>query len=248
MVVTTLLAFIVVTRKWRWPRLLAVAVVGPMLLLDTVFLGANALKLLSGGFVPLAIGAVLVFVMLTWWLGSRLIHRKSAADLPELAQAAGSLARRCSHRAAGVAVFLSADPDRVPGALLHNLKHNRVLHERNLIVSVRTAADPRVAEADRGQVRRISDDFVGVTLTYGFMETPNIPRALARLKPCGIATDPMNTSYFIGRRTIVHARRSLLPRGMDSLYIWLNRNAADPMDFFQIPPGRVVELGTQVSV
>ncbi|MDQ0465530.1 KUP system potassium uptake protein [Caulobacter ginsengisoli] len=248
MVVTTLLAFIVATRKWRWPWLLAAAVIGPMLAIDTVFLGANALKLLSGGFVPLLIGAVLVFVMLTWSRGSQLIRRKSRDDLPDLATAATSLAGRSTHRAAGTAVFLSADPDRVPGALLHNLKHNRVLHERNLIVSIRTAAEPRVTEAERAQVRRITDDFVGVILTYGFMERPNVPRALARLKPCGVATDPMTTSYFIGRRTIVHARKSLLPAGMDSLYIWLNRNAADPMDFFQIPPGRVVELGTQVSV
>lgn len=248
MVVTTSLAFIVVTRKWRWPVWAAIAVIGPMLAIDTVFLGANALKLLSGGFVPLLIGAGLFFVMATWSRGSDLIRRRVEKDTPLLEEMLPYLASRSVYRAPGTAIFLTADPTRVPGALLHNLKHNRVLHENNLIVSVRTAHDPRVGEAERAQVEVLSPDFTMVTLTFGYMEIPNVPRALAALRKHGVAMDIMSTSFFVGRRTIVHAPHSLLPPGMDKLYIWLTKNAADPIDVFRIPPGRVVEMGTQVSV
>jgi KUP system potassium uptake protein len=248
MVVTTSLAFIVVTRKWRWPVWLALAVIGPMLAIDTVFLGANALKLLSGGFVPLLIGAGLFFVMATWSRGSDLIRRRIEKDTPLLEEILPYLASRSVYRAPGTAIFLTADPTRVPGALLHNLKHNRVLHENNLIVSVRTAHDPRVDEAERARIDVLSPDFTMVTLTFGYMEIPNVPRALSALRKHGVAMDIMSTSFFVGRRTIVHAPHSLMPPGMDKLYIWLTKNAADPIDVFRIPPGRVVEMGTQVSV
>lgn len=248
MVVTTSLAFIVVTRKWRWPLWAAVAVIGPMLAIDTVFLGANALKLLSGGFVPLLIGAALVFVMATWSRGSELIRQRLEKDTPLLEEMMPYLASRSVYRAPGTAVFLTSDPTRVPGALLHNLKHNRVLHEKNLIVSVRTAQAPRVDEADRAQIQRLSADFTRIVLTFGYMEIPNVPRALGALRRSGVPMDIMNTSFFVGRRTIVHAPHSQLPPGMDKLYIWLTKNAADPIDVFHIPPGRVVEMGTQVSV
>jgi len=248
MVVTTSLAFIVVTRKWRWPIWAAIAVIGPMLAIDTVFLGANALKLLSGGFVPLLIGAGLFFVMATWSRGSDLIRRRIEKDTPLLEEMLPYLASRSVYRAPGTAIFLTADPKRVPGALLHNLKHNRVLHENNLIVSVRTAQEPRIDEADRARIEVLSPDFTMVTLTFGYMEIPNVPRALSALRKQGVVMDIMSTSFFVGRRTIVHAPHSVLPRGMDKLYIWLTKNAADPIDVFRIPPGRVVEMGTQVSV
>jgi KUP system potassium uptake protein len=131
---------------------------------------------------------------------------------------------------------------------LHNLKHNRVLHEKNLIVSIRTAQAPRVDEAARARVERLSQDFTIVFLTFGYMEIPNVPLALAALRRRGVAMDIMSTSFFVGRRTIVRSPHSLLPRGMDRLYIWLTKNAADPIDVFRIPPGRVVEMGTQISV
>jgi KUP system potassium uptake protein len=248
MVVTTSLAFIVVTRKWRWPIWAAIAVIGPMLAIDTVFLGANALKLLSGGFVPLLIGAGLFFVMATWSRGSDLIRRRIEKDTPLLEEMLPYLASRSVYRAPGTAIFLTADPKRVPGALLHNLKHNRVLHENNLIVSVRTAQEPRFDEANRARIEVLSPDFTMVTLTFGYMEIPNVPRALSALRKQGVVMDIMSTSFFVGRRTIVHAPHSVLPRGMDKLYIWLTKNAADPIDVFRIPPGRVVEMGTQVSV
>jgi KUP system potassium uptake protein len=248
MVVTTSLAFIVVTRKWRWPVMLAVAVIGPMLAIDTIFLGANALKLLSGGFVPILIGAFLCFLMFTWSRGAAALRRRAERDTPELDSMLPLLTSRSVYRAPGTAVFLTSDPTRVPGALLHNLKHNRVLHDKNFIVSVRTAQAPRVAEDARAEVERLSPDFTRVILTFGYMEIPNVPRALSALRKQGVTMDIMATSFFIGRRTLVQAPKSTLGPGMDKLFIWLTKNAADPIDVFRIPPGRVVEMGTQVSI
>jgi KUP system potassium uptake protein len=248
MVVTTSLAFIVVTRKWRWPLIGAVALIGPMLVIDTVFLGANALKLLSGGFVPLLIGGLLFFVMATWSRGSDMIRQRLEKEAPLLEDILPHLASRSVWRAPGTAIFLTSDPARAPGALLHNLKHNKVLHEKNLIVSVRTAQAPRIEEADRARIETLSPDFTRVDLTFGYMEIPNVPQALAGLRKRGVSIDLMSTSFFIGRRTIVHTARSQLPLGMFKLYMWLTKNAADPIDVFRIPPGRVVEMGTQINV
>lgn len=248
MVVTTVLAFIVVTRKWRWPLWGALALVGPLFLIDFVFLGANALKLLSGGFVPLLIGAALFFVMATWARGTALIRRKSEHDNPLLVDMLNVVTSRSVYRAPGTAVFLTADGSRAPTALFHNLKHNHVLHQNNLVVSVQSASSPRVPKGERAEVEHLNADFTRVILTHGYMELPNVPRELAALRARGIKMDIMTTSFFVGRRTIVQAAHSRLPFGMDKLYIWLSKNAANPTDFFRIPPGRVVEMGTQISV
>ncbi len=248
MVVTTSLAFIVVTRKWRWPMVAAVGLIGPLFAIDTVFLGANALKLLSGGFVPLAIGAALFFLMATWAKGSDLVKRRVERDAPLMSDIHPLLGSRSLHRVPGMAIFLTSDPNRAPGALLHNLKHNKVLHEKNLIVSVRTSHTPRVAPSDRAEITRLNDDFIQIVLTYGFMERPHLPKALSILGQRGIKVDMMSTSFFVGRRTFVRAAHSPLWPGMNRLYIWLAKNAADPIDFFHIPPNRVVELGVQVSI
>ncbi|HEY3797197.1 MAG TPA: potassium transporter Kup [Caulobacteraceae bacterium] len=248
MVVTTILAFIVVTRLWRWPLWGALALVGPLLAIDVTFLAANSLKLLSGGFVPLLIGAAVCFLMATWARGSGLIRRQVERDTAPLTDMLPHLKSPSIYRAAGTAVFLTSDAGRTPGALLHNLKHNRVLHEQNLVVSVATAQTPYVAEAQRAEVERLDDDFLRVRLTWGYMESPNIPRALTHLRAEGLKLNIMTTSFFIGRRTIVRAPHSQMPFGMDRLYIWLAKNAADPTDYFHIPPGRVVEMGAQMSL
>ena len=248
MVVTTTLAFIVVTRKWKWPLWGALALVAPLFAIDTVFLGANLLKLLSGGFVPLLIGGAVVFVMVTWARGTDLVRRKLERDNPLVEETLPMLTSRSVHRVAGTAVFLTADATRVPTALFHNLKHNRVLHQTNLLVAVRGAQTPYVPPEARAEIEHLSPDFTRVVLTHGYMETPNVPRELAALRGRGIKMDIMSTSFFVGRRTFVRSPHSELPPGMDRLYIWLARNAADPTDFFHIPAGRVVEMGTQVSV
>ena len=132
--------------------------------------------------------------------------------------------------------------------MLHNLKHTRVLHKNNLIVSIRTADVPRVSEFERASIQKLSDDFTRISLTYGFMETPNVPKALADLRKKGVSFDIMSTSFFLGRRSIVPSASSRLPRLLNNAFIWMTRNAANPTDFFHIPAGRVVELGGQLAI
>jgi KUP system potassium uptake protein len=248
MAVTTSLAFIVVTRQWRWPLIGALALVGPLLTLDLVFLGANSLKILHGAALPLAMGAALFAVMATWVRGNDLVNAKLARDTPPLEDFAAMISARPPHRVPGCAVYLTADPAHAPGALLHNLKHNKVLHQQNIILTVQTAEIPRVDDADRVSVERINADFQRVIVRYGFMEMPNIPKALSLAKAHGLAYDIMSTSFFLGRKTVVATLRKGLGRLQDRLFILLDKNAANPTDFFQIPPGRVLEMGGQVSV
>ncbi|MDR3510316.1 MAG: potassium transporter Kup [Caulobacteraceae bacterium] len=248
MAVTTSLAFIVVTRLWRWPLIGAVALIGPMLGLDLIFLGANSLKLFSGAALPLVMGASLFLVMATWVRGNDIINRKLQRDTPPLDDFIAMLAARPPHRVPGTAVYLTADPTHAPGALLHNLKHNKVLHQQNIILNVETVEFPRVPDAERVRLERINDDFQRVYVRYGFMESPNIPKALAACKKLGLAYDTMSTSFFLGRKTVVATLRKGVGRLQDRLFIMLAKNAANPTDFFQIPPGRVLEMGGQVSL
>jgi KUP system potassium uptake protein len=248
MAVTTSLAFIVVTRGWRWPLAGAVALIGPMLMLDLVFLGANSLKLLSGAALPLVLGAALFTVMATWVRGNDIINGKLHRDTPPLEEFVSQLSARPPHRVTGVAVYLTADPTRTPGALLHNLKHNRVLHQQNIILAVETAETPRVPESERVTLKRLNADFQLLGVRYGFMESPNIPAALVACRPLGLVYDSMSTSFFLGRKTVVAAQRQGLGRLQDRLFILLAKNAANPTDFFQIPAGRVLEMGRQVSL
>ncbi len=155
---------------------------------------------------------------------------------------------RPPNRAAGVAVFLAADPDRAPGALMHNLKHNKVLHQTNVIMTVQTVATPRVDDADRVRLKQLGPDFWRVTARWGYMETPNVPKALGLCRKLGLKFDIMSTSFFLGRRTVVPARHSGMPIWQDKLFVILSKNAATPTDFYGLPPGRVVEMGTQISI
>jgi KUP system potassium uptake protein len=248
MVVTTSLAFIVVRRRWRWPLAGALALIGPLWALDVTFLSANSLKILSGAAMPLVLGMTLFFIMWTWVRGSDLITARARRDSPDLLEFIAMLKARPPHRVTGTAVYLTSDPDHAPGALMHNLKHNRVLHERNVILTVATADTPRVADDERIALEPIDDSFIRMTVTYGFMERPNIPRALAACRKLGVSFDMMSTSFFLGRRTVVANLRHGLARLQDRLFILLAKNAANPTDFYQIPPGRVLEMGTQVSV
>jgi KUP system potassium uptake protein len=248
MSVTTALAAIVVRRLWKWSLLKTALLVAPLLAVDLSFLGANSLKLLSGGWVPLAIGGFTILVIASWMRGAAIINAKSRRDRIPLADFLASLARRPRHTVAGTAVYLTADAELTPGALLHNLKHNGVLHEHNAIVAVRTTDEPRVAQDARATVEVLSDTFLRVTLSFGFMERPDVPTAMSRLGLEGVSFDPMATSYFLGRRTIIPGRGHGAHRLQDLLFIALTRNSSDPSDVFAIPPGRVVEMGTQVSV
>jgi KUP system potassium uptake protein len=248
MFVDTLLAFVVVRFLWKrplWQALAAVAVFG---FIDLVFLTSNLLKIPQGAWLPLVLGAGLVAIMLTWTRGAAILTEKTRRDSIPLLDLMGMLKARPPYRAPGTAVFLTSSPELTPVALMHNLKHNKVLHEKNVIMTVATAETPRVEEADRVTIERLNPDFTVVTLNYGFMESPNIPKALAVCRKQGLKFDIMSTSFFLGRRSVVASPESGMPLWQDKLFIFLMKNAANPTDFYKIPPGRVVELGTQVSV
>jgi KUP system potassium uptake protein len=193
-------------------------------------------------------GAGLVVIMWTWSRGVRILTDKTRADSVSLADLCEMLSKRPPYRTAGTAMYLTANPDMAPVALMHNLKHNKVLHERNVILTIETSESPRVREEDRVRIEPINADFKRVVLAYGFMESPNVPKTLGKYRALGLKFDIMSTSFFMGRRSIVPDVSSEMPPWQDHLFIFLMKNAANPTDFFKIPPGRAVELGSQVTL
>jgi KUP system potassium uptake protein len=248
MVVTGMMGFVVIWRVWRWSPLAAAALIVPFLFLDLTFLAANLLKVLEGGWVPLALGAVVMLLMYTWRRGSRLLFEKSRKLEFPLAELVAMLEKRPPQRVPGTAVFLTSDPVSAPTALMHSLKHYKVLHEKNVILTIESAATPRVDPSERVRLEQISSTFTKVTLRFGFMESPNVPKALAIARKLGWQFDIMSTSFFLSRRALKPAAHSGMPRWQDHLFIALSRTANDATDYFQIPSGRVVEVGTQVTV
>ncbi len=248
MLVDTLLAWFIVRRLWKWSLPLSLLGLAPFLAIDLAFFGSNLLKVPQGAWAPLLLGGILVLIMWTWVRGTRILTDKTRKDSLPLADLVEMLRARPPHRAPGTAIFLTSDPDIAPVALMHNLKHNKVLHEKNIILTVRTADRPRVDPAKRVSIEPISEDFKKLTLSYGFMEQPNVPKALGLCRKQGLKFDIMSTSFFLGRRSVVPSAAAGMPLWQDRIFIFLMRNAANPTDFFRIPPGRVVELGTQVSV
>jgi KUP system potassium uptake protein len=243
-----LLAYVVIRRVWKWPLWQTGLLLIPLAALDMVFIASNMLKIPDGAWLPLVFGAVLVLIMWTWTRGANILTAKTRRDSVPLVDLMEILRARAPHRAPGTAIFLTSDPEMTPVALMHNLKHNKVLHERNVILTVRTTETPRVREEDRVLIEKVNDDFKKVIVNYGFMESPNIPKALAVCRKQGLKFDIMATSFFLGRRSIVPSANSGMPLWQDRLFIYLMKNAANPTDFFKIPPGRVVELGAQVTV
>jgi K+ transporter len=248
MLVDTLLFFVIIRNLWKRPLWQALLGAGLFGVIDLVFLGANLLKIPQGAWAPLLLAGALVVIMWTWTRGARLLAEKTRRDSVPMAELADILKARAPHRAPGTAIFLTSDPDTAPVALMHNLKHNKVLHEKNIILTVETAETPRVREADRIRIEPINDDFKKVVITYGFMESPNVPKALGLCRKAGLKFDIMATSFFLGRRSVVPSAQSGMPLWQDRLFIFLMKNATNPTDFYKIPPGRVVELGTQVTV
>jgi len=248
MFVDTLLAYVILRYKWRRPLWQCWAAVGFFALIDLVFISSNLLKIPQGAWLPLALGAALVLLMLTWRKGTGILTEKTRRDAVPFDDLLAMLRARPPHRVPGTAIFLTSDPTTAPVALMHNLKHNKVLHEKNVIVTVKTAETPRVPESERVSIETINPDFRRVTINYGFMEQPNVPKALGVCRKLGLKFDIMSTSFFLGRRSVVASATSGMPLWQDKLFIFLLRNAANPTDFFHIPPGRVVELGAQVTV
>ncbi|HUN95643.1 MAG TPA: potassium transporter Kup [Bradyrhizobium sp.] len=248
MVVTGMMGFVVVWKVWRWSPIAAAALIAPFLFLDLTFLTANLLKVFEGGWVPLALGSIVMLLMYTWRRGSRLLFEKSRKLEFPLADLVAMLEKRPPQRVPGTAVFLTSDPLSAPTALMHSLKHYKVLHEKNVILTIETAPTPRIDPSERVRLEEISKTFTKVTLRFGFMESPNVPKTLAIARKLGWHFDIMSTSFFLSRRALKPAAHSGMPRWQDHLFIALSRTANDATDYFQIPTGRVVEVGTQVTV
>jgi KUP system potassium uptake protein len=248
MVVTAMMAIVVVWRVWNWPLAAALALIVPFLFIDLTFLSANLLKIVDGGWMPLALGALVMLIMYTWRRGSRLLFEKTRRLEAPLEGLVKSLEKKPPARVPGTAVFLTSDPVSAPTALLHSLKHYKVLHEKNVILTIETAETPRVDAAERVRIQPVGKTFTRVVLRFGFMETPNVPKALAIARKLGWQFDIMSTSFFLSRRSLKPAAHSGMPRWQDRLFIGLTRIANDATDYFQIPTGRVVEVGTQVTI
>ena len=248
MVVTACMAFIVIWKVWKWSPFFAAALMAPFLVIDTTFLAANLLKLVEGGWVPLAFAAALSILMYTWQHGTKLLSEKTRKLETPLDTLIAMLEKKPPLRVPGTAVFLTSDPTSAPTALMHSLKHYKVLHENNVVLNVVTAHTPRVAPDERVKIEPIGKTFSRVTLRFGYMESPNVPRALGVARKLGWQFDIMSTSFFLSRRLLKPAARSEMPRWQDRLFIMLTGIANDATSYFQIPTGRVVEVGTQVTV
>jgi len=248
MVVTALMAFVVIWRVWQWPVWGAALLIAPFLFVDLTFLTANMLKIVEGGWMPLALGALVMVLMYTWRRGSRLLVQKTRKQEIPLAGLVASLEKKMPHVVPGTAVFLTSDPEFAPTALLHSLKHYKVLHEKNVILTIESADTPTVDSAERVRIEPVGETFSRVVLRFGFMETPNVPKALAIARKLGWQFDIMSTSFFLSRRALKPAAKSGMPRWQDRLFIALTRSANDATSYFQIPTGRVVEVGTQVTI
>jgi KUP system potassium uptake protein len=235
-------------RQFGWSRPLAIAVFGSFGLVDLAFFSSNTLKIVDGGWVPLVIGLTIVLVMTTWRRGRSLLIARWQQDSLPLASFLARLPQSRIVRVPGTAVFMTGNLDFVPNALLHNLKHNKVLHEQVFFVTVRNLDVPQADPGDRIRADEASPGIYKITMSYGFMESPNVPRALESLSQQGIDFKPMSTSYFVGRETVVPASVPKLRFVRRWLFLFMARNAVSATEFFRIPSDRVVELGVRVAI
>jgi KUP system potassium uptake protein len=248
MVITTVLAFIVERKLWGWSLLAAGSLTAVFLVMDLAFFLANATKIRDGGWLPLAV-ATAIFVVLTTWRRGRdlLAERLSKTSLPVDALVADA-GRRHVTRVPGTAVFLHSDSRSTPIALLHNIKHNRVLHEKNIFFTVQTEEYPHVGREQRVRIEDLGHGFWRVIARYGFMEDPHVPRALRQAAELGLEIDPMQATYFLSRNTLLPSKKPGMALWREKLFVLMSRNASRPTQFFRIPPNRVVELGMQVEL
>jgi KUP system potassium uptake protein len=249
MVITTTLAFVVMGKREGWKRWATYLLLAGFLVVDVSLFSSNATKLVEGGWVPLLVAGVSLFIMTTWKRGRRLLfHRLHDGELP-VDMFVQSIESNPPQRVEGTAVFMTGSADTVPHALLHNLKHNKVLHEQTIFLTMLSADIPYVAQIDRLKVQRLSNSFWQVTAHYGFKEEPSVPDVLAALEAshtCEI--DMMQTSFFLSKETIVRCKEPAMSWVRRTLFSMMQRNATRPTDFFKIPPNRVVEMGMQIEL
>jgi KUP system potassium uptake protein len=249
MLITTILFYVVARRRWHWPAAAALPVAAFFITIDLAFFGANMLKIAHGGWFPLLVSAAILFLMLTWRKGRRVLRSRLGEICIPLDAFLSELKSQNIRRVPGTAVYMSGNRFGTPLALLHNLKHNKVLHEEVVLLTVRTEEVPYLANPkDRVALENLHEGFWRAQIHFGFMEKPNIPVALDRVKQAGLRFDPMRTTYFIGRETILATRKRGLSSWRGSIFAWMTRNAGDVTSYFCLPPNGVVELGARVEV
>jgi len=246
MITSSVLAVVAIHRLKARPIWQAFLFFSPFLIVETAFLASNLTKVAHGGYIPLIIAAALILIMWSWMRGVTRVTRAEMSDL-KLADVVPMLVQRPPLKARGAAVFLTSDPTAAPAALMHNLKHNQVLHEQVVLLTVKVARRPRVPDDQRVEITEIAPGFKAMTLSFGFMETPNVAKGMALARAKGLKLDIMRTSFFLSRRTLLPRKDGGLGHLLDLLFVFLTRNAVRTADFFQIPPSRVVELGAQVA-
>jgi KUP system potassium uptake protein len=248
MLITTVLTFFVIRYRWKMPLALCIGATGFFFVVDFAFWASNLLKLFDGGWFPLLIGGVVFTLMLTWKDGRRLLNEKLRADAIDLPSFLDAVFVSPPARVEGTAVFLTAEPGTVPNAMLHNLKHNRVLHAINLFVTVRHHETPWIGLDKRLEIDSLGHDCWQVVIHYGFKNDPDVPKALQQLKGRGCEIDPMSTSYFLSRDTVVPTMGGGMARWREKLFAQMHHNASGAADFLNLPNNSVVELGSKIEI
>jgi KUP system potassium uptake protein len=247
MFIDTLLLAAVLFALWRWPVWKALPLVAVFLIVDIAYFGANLIKVPQGGWVPLLIG-FFIFTLLTTWSKGRELMRASMTESALPIEIFAKSAHGSATRVPGTSVFMASTNSGVPSALLHNIKHNKVLHERVLILTVAVQGMPYVDEAERYECKNLGNGFYRVTINCGFLEETDVPALLKTLDLCGAPFDMMHTSFFLSRQTLLASAKPGMAIWREKLFAWMLRNAASAMEFFRLPTNRVVELGSQVEI
>lgn len=244
---TTALMYVVARTWWGWSRLRAILLVGPFLIIDGAFFGANLLKIRDGGWVPLTLAFFIFILMTTWNRGREIVQDLLRRGMLPIDLLLADLANRKTARVPGLAVFMTREPEGAPVVLLHHLKHNKVLHEQVVLLSITSEEVPEIPDAERITIQRLSQGFYRITARYGFMETTNVPGILARAREAGIDSKPLETTYYLGREQLIPTGTTPLWSWRKKLFVFMSRNSRSATAFYGIPPNRVVELGAQIE-
>ncbi|HMF87058.1 MAG TPA: potassium transporter Kup [Gemmatimonadaceae bacterium] len=244
---TTCLMYVVARTWWGWSRLRAILLVGPFLIIDGAFFGANVLKIRDGGWVPITLAFFIFILMTTWNRGREIVQDLLRRGMLPIDLLLADLANRKTARVPGLAVFMTREPEGAPVVLLHHLKHNKVLHEQVVLLSILSEEVPEIPDAERITIQRLSQGFYRITARYGFMETTNVPGILARAREAGIDSKPLETTYYLGREQLIPTGTTPLWSWRKKLFVFMSRNSRSATAFYGIPPNRVVELGAQIE-
>jgi KUP system potassium uptake protein len=245
MLCSSIIAFVYIAKVRRKGFAFAALVISPFFFIESVFFSSNLLKLFDGGFVPLLFGLYFILLIYTWVKGTKYLVNKAQSQAISMTDLAQMLERDPPHVVEGTAIFLTSDPMYAPDTMMQNLKHNQVMHKKNIVLTISTSQVPRVPIEQRVHVETMSPHIMRVVINFGFMETPNVPAALYRARALGYDIDVENASFFLGHRKIIPDARFGLPAWQDDIYVAMAKSAVDATDFFRIPPAQVVEIGTR---